>query len=139
MCINSKNVCDTKPKDCVCLWQQSHRVASLWLMTPLSVMTSLRRSSRCTFPCRPHKQTLFMRTLLNVKVYVLKSIPEDLITLVTTTPSGGQQLAGWAQPFDNHFPMCLCVIQSWLLILDTFLLKPWNLIQFKNVIFSYLC
>lgn len=45
---------------CVCV--QSHRVASLWLMTPLSVMTSLRRSSRCTFPCKTHTSTLFTHT-----------------------------------------------------------------------------
>lgn len=32
------------------LWL-AHRVASLWQTPPLSVMTSLRRSSRWTFPC----------------------------------------------------------------------------------------
>lgn len=36
---------------------QSYLVASLWLMTPLSVITSLRRSSRCTFPCMTHKHS----------------------------------------------------------------------------------
>lgn len=35
----------------------SHRVASLWLTIPLSVMTSLRRSSRCTFPCGTQMET----------------------------------------------------------------------------------